>query len=348
MAITDSINCSCNDTTGHRTMAELVAAVKNALGFIAQQTVTDTRTLAALRAQVHRNMGFAASTGYVPGMSALIDGFVNEAEQSLARRPELGRTTVPAVMVADTDTCTLDGHAIVMLATGLAKAHEEQPDAKVYFDRVERYVSDFAARQPPNADALIKGFLQSAQRQIYRRYDALRTERWYSWDLTANVSLYDFTSNVEVCTKKLDPAKVTWVGTVRDGVWQVLRAGIDPYSHSHNVTGRPARYEFRQCIEVWPTPTETAGQLVVKGHFGLEAFEADTDATTIDDELVFLMATANSKAHYRHPDAQNYVAQFETHLRKIVAGTHGTRRYIPGLSSFESHYVQPMPETPFP
>lgn len=347
MAITDSINCSCSDATGHRTLAQLTTAVKEALGFITQQATTDTRTLAVMRAQVHRNMGFAAHATYVAGMSDLIDGFINEAEQSLARRPELGIAAAPTRMATDGSTCTLDSHAIVMLATGLAKAHEEQPDAKVYFDRVERYVSDFAARQPPNSTALIKGYLQSAQRQIYMRYDALRTERWFSWDLTADVALYDFPDNEEACTKKLNPAKVTWVGTVRDGTWCALRAGIDPHLHSHDVTGRPERYEFRQCIEVWPTPEETAGQLVIKGHFGLEAFAVDADVTTIDDELVFLLATANAKAHYRQPDAQNYVAMFETHLRKIIASTHGTKRYIPGQPRFESHYVEPVPETPF-
>lgn len=348
MAITDSINCTCSDTTGHRTLAQLVAAVKDALGFISQQTITDTRTLTVLRAQVHRNMGYAAASGYVTGMAALIDGFINEAQQSLARRPELALTSAPARLVADSDVCTLDSHAIVMLATGLAKAHEEQPDAKVYFDRVERYVADIGARQPPNATALIKGFLQSAQRQVYMRYDALRTERWYSWDLTANVALYDFPANEEDCAKKFNPAKVTWVGTVRDGCWQALRAGIAPQNYSHGVTGRPERYEFRQCIEVWPAPDVTDGQLVIKGHFGLEAFTADADVTTIDDELVFLFATWLAKSHYRQPDAQNYVQQFEQHLRKIIAGTHGTRRYVPGQSDHQNAYVEPRPEAPWP
>lgn len=349
MAITDSINCSCSDTTGHRTMAQLTTAVKDALGFITQQTIADVRTLATLRAAVHRNMGYAAvGSTYAPGVAALIDGFINEAEQTLARRPELGRTTAPALMTTDGSNCTLDGHAILMLATGLAKAHEEQPDAKVYFDRTEQYLSDYAARQPPNSGTLIKGFLQSAQRQLYMRYNALRTERWFSWDLTSGVGLYDFDANEEVCTKSFNPAKVSWVGTVRDGAWCELRAGIDPRLHSHDVTGRPERYEFRQCIELWPVPEETDGQLVIKGHFGLEAFESDSDPTTIDDELVFLMATANAKAHYRQPDAQNYFQQLETHLRKVIASTHGTKRYVPGQSDYVSNYVEPRPETPFP
>lgn len=342
------VQCDCDDTSGNRTLAQLITAVKNACGFLTQQATTDLRTLAVMRAEVHRNLGYAAYATYAPGMSALIDGFINEAEQSLARRPELSIAAAPTRMVADGDICTLDSHAITMLATGLAKAHEEEPDAKVYFDRVERYVSDFAARQPPNSTGVIKGFLQSAQRQLYMRYDALRTERWYSWNLTDGVSLYDFDANEEACAKVFNPAKVTWVGTVRDGVWCALWAGIDPHLHSHDITGRPARYEFRQCIELWPTPDETVGQLVIKGHFGLEAFEADADPTTIDDELVFLMATANTKAHYRQPDAQNYVAQMEMHLRKIVASTHGTKRYIPNRPLYDYIYTEPKPESPFP
>lgn len=347
MSVTTSINCDCNDASGNRTMAQLVTAVRDALGFIGQQTGTDIRTLAAMRTVVYRNVGYASMATPTAGVNDLIDGFIIEAEQSLARRPELGITALPARMTGDASNCTVDSHAIVMLATGMAKAHMEQPDARSYFERLERYIADHVARQPPNANAVIKNFLQSAQRQLYMRYDALRTERWFSWNLTANVGLYDYPSNTELCAKKVNPSKVTWVGVVRDGIWTPLRAGIPPHLYNHNVRGLPSNYDFRQCIEVWPQPDRTSGQLVVKGHFGLEPFTDDAHTTTIDDELVFLMATANAKAHYRHPDAQNYIGQLETHLRKVIAGTHGTRRYIPGGMGGDNIYVEPKPSVPF-
>lgn len=202
---------------------------------------------------------------------------------------------------------------------------------------------------PPGMAALLDSFLQDAQETLYRRYDVLRTERFFSWPLEAGVRLYDLPDNQEECTKRLDPRKVTWVGVERDGVWAPLICGIPPELYSHNITGRPERYEIRQCIEVWPAPDETDGSLVIKGRFELEPFAADTDKTTIDSHAVFLLALANAKAHYGKPDANNYVAQLETYMQNVVAGAHLTKRYIPGRRHREDYvYVAPKPLVPFP
>lgn len=206
-----------------------------------------------------------------------------------------------------------------------------------------------AANPPPGMATLLNSFLQDAQRQLYRRHSALRTERYFSWPLTVGVRLYDLDANDETCDKVLDPGRVTWAGYERDGIWQELTAGIPPELHSNDVTGWPQRYEIRQCIEVWPTPDTTEGQLIIKGHFGLSPFVGDTDKTTIDDQLVFLLALANAKAHYRQPDAANYVQQMETMLMDIVAGSHTTKRYIPGQNKQgDGVYIQPRPTVPWP
>lgn len=200
---------------------------------------------------------------------------------------------------------------------------------------------------PPGMASLLNDFLQEAQRLLYRRYDVLRTERFYSWPLTAGIRMYDFAENMETCTKRMDPRKVTWVGVLRDGIWTHLECGIPPELYSNEPGGWPLRYEIRQCIEVWPMPVNTEGKLVVKGHFGLEAFSADTDKTTIDDQLVFSLALANAKAHYGRPDAGNPVQQMEAMMLDYVAGSHNTRRYIPGRDGRTDHiYVQPRMADP--
>ncbi len=205
-----------------------------------------------------------------------------------------------------------------------------------------------AANPPPGMAVLLNDFLQSAQEALYRRYDVLRTERFFSWPLEVGVRLYDLAANAETCTKEIDPRKLTWVGIERDGIWSPLVAGIPPELYSHDVTGRPERYEVRQCIEIWPAPEETNGNLVMKGRFGLEAFAADEDKTTIDSEMVFLLALANAKAHYGQSDANNYVAQLETMMQNLVAGAHQTRRYVPGRKPpGDTVYVQPRPLVPF-
>lgn len=182
---------------------------------------------------------------------------------------------------------------------------------------------------PPGMTDLLNSFLQGAQRALYRRYDVLRTERIYAWDLVPGVRYYDLDGNSDTCTKRLDSRKVTWVGVERAGVWYPLICGITPERYSFDQTGQPTRYEIRQCIEIWPGPDSEPAKLRIKGHFELEPFAADTDKTTIDDELVFLMALANAKAHYGKPDAGNYIQQMEVMMANLVAGSHHTRRYIP-------------------
>jgi hypothetical protein len=206
-----------------------------------------------------------------------------------------------------------------------------------------------ASNPPPGMVTLLNSFLIEAQEILYRRYDVLRTERFYSWHLQQGVRLYDLPNNDETCTRRLDPRKVAWCGVARDDTWYPLVCSIPPELYSGSPTGWPQRYEIRQCIEVWPTPADSIGSLVIKGHFGLDPFAADTDTTTIDDRLVFLLALANAKAHYERPDANNYVAQLETMMLNYVAGSHNTRRYIPSPSRRGSGlvYVEPKPTEPF-
>lgn len=206
------------------------------------------------------------------------------------------------------------------------------------------------ANLPPGMQPLLNSFLIEAQELLFFRYEVLRTEMQFSWPLTAAERFYDLTANAETSPRRVDPRKITWVGTVRGGMWLPLTQGIAPELYTMNSTGYPLRYEINQGLEVWPAPAATDGSsLVVKGHFGLGAFVADTDPTTIDDRLVFLQALANGKAHYRRPDAGNYVQQMEVMLDTLVAGSHQGRRYVPGRSTRSDYiYTQPSPTSAFP
>ena len=204
---------------------------------------------------------------------------------------------------------------------------------------------------PPGVGALLDDFLVQAQRTLFRRYEVLRTERYFSWPLAEGVRLYDVPANDETCEKRLDPLKISWVGIERDGAWQPLTCGIPPELHTHAHTGRPQRYEIRSCIELWPVPDAGGGRLIIKGRFELEPFAEPEHRTTIDSELVFLLALANAKAHYGQPDANNYIAQLETQILNLVAASHHTRRYIPGQretgDELARGYVEPRPTVPF-
>lgn len=201
------------------------------------------------------------------------------------------------------------------------------------------------ANPPPGMNGLLNNFLRRSQSFLYRRYRALQTERFYSWVMIPGERFYGVLENDErlyggnfdngeECARRLDTGKLSWVG-VEDlnGVWSPLTAGIPPECYtSVDFSGLPARYEVRQCIEVFPAPAE-AYTLRVKGHFGLSRFTEDDDQCTIDSELLFMWALANAKNHYGQPDAQDIATQAQTYLRDLIADSHGTRRYVPGTSS---------------
>jgi hypothetical protein len=203
---------------------------------------------------------------------------------------------------------------------------------------------------PPGMADLLNSFLAEAQELLHARYTVLRTERTYAWPLEAGQRFYALEDGDDGAATRLDPLAVTWVGIVdEDGQWRPLRAGIDPTLYSHEMAGRPERYVIRDSIEVWPVPDESAGEIAVRGHFGLAPFDDDSDATSVDPRAVFLLALANAKAHYRHPDAGNYTQQLEVYVDNIVAGSHQTRRYVPGYDRRADFiYTAPRPTEPFP
>jgi len=179
-------------------------------------------------------------------------------------------------------------------------------------------------------------WLTQSQRLLYRRYRAFQKSRFYTWTLVANQRFYGIDSNDEVvnatCTKMLDPGKLEWVGLSRtDGrSWRPLIAGIDPVLYSTLGAGIPEFYEIRQCIELWPAPSDTSWALRIKGEFGLLPFAADTDTTTLNADAVYLQALTRAKAYYQQPDASLANQDLQVLLGDLTAESHETRRYLPG------------------
>ena len=188
---------------------------------------------------------------------------------------------------------------------------------------------------PPGIADLMDDHLQSAQTQLVEMFDIFRGVRYFTWDLVEGTRLYDVDQNAEaisdpvVCDKPINLNTVTWVGLKRDGRLTTLRRGIYPERYDDaEPNGIPTRYDIRQCIELWPAPGPEAMKLVVKGNIGMGRFTDDDDTTTIDSEAVFLFALATAKAHAGHPDAGNYMSMLTNRVGNLVAGSHGTNRYI--------------------
>ena len=187
------------------------------------------------------------------------------------------------------------------------------------------------ASPPPGMTELLNSFAQEAQDLLYRRYPVLRTKRWFTWAMTAGGRFYDFDANRDTCARKLDPRRISWVGVSQgDDVWRPLVQGINPTMYSSRIQSIPQFFDIRQCIEVWPAPSDNTWLLRIKGDFGLDPFVADTDKTTIDADAIKLHALAYAKAHYQQPDAANLATALSTFLGDLTAESHGVRRYIPG------------------
>ena len=191
-----------------------------------------------------------------------------------------------------------------------------------------------AANPPPGMALLLNDFLQSGQKYLYRRYLQLHTKRRFRWKINPGQRFYSLRDNDEnvLETVNMDYAKtVEWVG-IQDSrnVWYPMIQGIPPQLFTMiTKPWRPARYELRGAIEIYPTPDQTYW-LWIEGHFGLNAFTLDTQSTTIDSELLFLHSLANAKAHYGQPDANNVEAQANAYRAELIAGTHQTAHYVPG------------------
>jgi len=184
---------------------------------------------------------------------------------------------------------------------------------------------------PPGMAELIDSFLNSAQEFLYNQYHCFRMGRWFSWNFVVGQRQYDFAANVESCAKKLNARRTLWVGISRgDAAWQQLVEGINPLQYTSNILGIPRYFEFRQCIDVWPPPSDPSWVLRIKGDFKLLPFASDADVTSIDAEAIFLRATARAKAHLRQPDAPNWEKDARDYVGLLVAGQHPTRRFWPG------------------
>lgn len=334
----ESFNCACED--GDRnvdTLCNLRERMIRRLGFVDPVADGAPRTLAELRRDLLVRLGYAASADRPPpGMPELLNQIIAESEQLLWERLELdrGSDSRPPRMEQDTDTTTLSAQLVFAHALGMAKAHAGKRDAELHINQAEKRMQDYVQQSPPGIRATIDDFLREAQRFLYEKVATFRQTRYFRWPLEEGVRFYGYWSHEGGCgpflPEMIEGAYVSY-GDDSAPSWRPLASGIDPLLHHRgNRTGLPERYEMRRCIELWPAPDERGGFLRIKGKFDLNRFTEDDDTTTIDADVVFLLALANAKAHFNQPDAQKYDQLAQSRIGDIIAATHHTNRYIPG------------------
>jgi len=164
---------------------------------------------------------------------------------------------------------------------------------------------------------------EQVQVSVLRKKTAIR--------LSPGSFLYDWHNDEE--DEDIDPGRVlsVWVAesdTLRSPLVQGITERHREFADS--LRDAPSRYDtLSGQIELWPIP-DRAYDLLIEYEAGPTRFAQDADRPSVPDELVFQLALATAKAHYRHADAQVAGEKFEVMLRKFKATQHEGRRYVAG------------------
>jgi len=173
--------------------------------------------------------------------------------------------------------------------------------------------------------ASIDSFLQNGQAQLYRMQDWNHLIDYQDKILGTEQNLLDYpTAGVmsgQTCARD---KRVLRVETLYSGEYLQLAEGIttDMWSTMDTLSS-PTRYERYAQLLIYPKANQA---YTVRVWFvgDLGRFTEDGDAATLDDDMVFLHALANAKAHYRQPDAATYQGQLNTLLGSLRGQSFGS------------------------
>ena len=167
---------------------------------------------------------------------------------------------------------------------------------------------------------LIDSFLRNGQSQLYWMTDWKRLTWYADKDLGVDQNQLDYPTACE------RDQRVLKIETVYNGQWRKLDEGIETaHWNTMDTPSFPTRYERFEQVLMYPKADQvyTIRFWYVRD---LGRFTQNTDACTLDDDMVFLHALANAKAHYRHPDAATYQGQLNTLLASIRGQSFGSNR----------------------
>ena len=174
--------------------------------------------------------------------------------------------------------------------------------------------------------AILDSFLRQAQEQLYWEYIPREHIGTSSIQTNDGQKKYDWPDECNPDRLIIVTARDSTTST--PSTWKLVE-GIEYYHDDYDTPKTPpTRYERRDQIEVWPQPDSNKYFIDLEYVKRLNAFSVDSDKATLDADLILLLALTNSKAHYRHEDAQIYSQQFTRLLEKIKGGTIGEKRFV--------------------
>jgi hypothetical protein len=165
--------------------------------------------------------------------------------------------------------------------------------------------------------------LYDAQVTLYWTHDWARLRKYTDEEVGVGEYLLDYPDGC-------NPERVKAISVLRSNVWShPLHKGIAPqlYTTQDN-RAPPARWEPYEQIEFWPK----ADQVYTVRIFYIQSLDPFTESmhrTTIDSDLVFALALADAKGHYRHPDAPAYQTRAEALLTRLKGKSWGQNIFSP-------------------
>ena len=177
--------------------------------------------------------------------------------------------------------------------------------------------------------ALADNFLGQANTLLYWELDWPHLETRASVTLAADAATIPFTGTLAEYANQQRILEVSInLGDASSPSWQPVKdAGIALLDSNNDAAkSRVFRYQIDSVIR-FERPADRDYPVKVRGITDLTPFMDTDDRPQVDDNLVFLLALANAKAHYRRPDAQTYADQFRELFGK-VKGKRGWRQSV--------------------
>jgi len=191
----------------------------------------------------------------------------------------------------------------------------------------------FMTQGPPaegNREAL-DDILQEAHAYVCEQVYASALRKKTAIHLSPGSFLYDWHNDDE--DEDIDPGRAlsVWLSE-GDALRSRLVQGISPRHRAlAGQRGTPTRYDtLNGQVELWPVP-DRSYDLLIEYEASPASFTQYSDRTSVPDALVFQLALATAKAHYRHGDAQVAGEKFEVMLRRYKAKQHEGRRYVAAI-----------------
>lgn len=197
----------------------------------------------------------------------------------------------------------------------------------------------FGAVDNPAITPILNSFINEAQEQLYGvgQYKSLQ----HVWTFTAptgsaNVS-YPNDAFGECNPDKIIRVSVN-IGSAGAPNYREVKEGISAQLRNQVVPSTPYRYERRSDGFEFAPARDQDYTLIVEGMRILVPLRADGDLLSIDKKLVFALALAAGKSHYRHPEAQLYLTKAQGILNSAKWDNTGPRVFHP-----DDNKDEPMP-----